>query len=103
MQTRDRLGWLLSGILIGMLLMVSCDVVETSPTARPSVADAAQPNAPAPDQPLPPDASPAAAQPRPVSQTGADAYSDTVSAVFQKGNPSVVRISRDSTSSIHFG
>ena len=94
MQTRDRLGWLLSGILIGVLLMVSCDVSTTAPTARPS-AQASEPRAVATSpSDLPPDASPNAPPSRPTGQGSgaADAYSDSMAAVFAKGNPSVVRI-----------
>lgn len=95
MHTRDRLGWLLSGILVGMILMVSCSVVDTTPTARPSAADAAPNRAvPTSQSQLPPDAPPSAPQTRPSGQNqgGADSYSDTIAAVFAKGNPSVVRI-----------
>ncbi|MBP8250801.1 MAG: trypsin-like peptidase domain-containing protein [Herpetosiphon sp.] len=96
---RDRLGWLLSGILIGVLLMVSCDVVNQQPTARPSVADAAaNPTArpstnsnPSPAAPANPTKAPSQGATIP-NQQSADAYSDTVAAIYQKGNPSVVRI-----------
>ncbi len=93
MHTRDRLGWLLSGILIGIIFMASCDMSDSSPTTRPTTADAAQ-SRPLPTsiEQLPPDAPPDAPQRLPSGQGGADAYSDTVAAVFAKGNPSVVRI-----------
>ncbi|WP_110519097.1 S1C family serine protease [Herpetosiphon llansteffanensis] len=84
MQLRDRLGWMLSGILLGMLLMVSCDVVTQSPTARPSVADAAIVPSNVPQ-------STTAAQ-LPVNQASVDAYSNVIRAVYNRGNPSVVRI-----------
>lgn len=84
MQLRDRLGWMLSGILLGMLLMVSCDVVTQSPTARPSVADAA----------IVPSNVPQATTGAqlPVNQASVDAYSNVIRAVYNRGNPSVVRI-----------
>lgn len=84
MQLRDRLGWMLSGILLGMLLMVSCDVVNQASTAQPSVADAA----------AMPSTSPLAttAAQMPVNQAGVDAYSNVIRAVYNRGNPSVVRI-----------
>ncbi len=84
MQLRDRLGWMLSGILLGMLLMVSCDVVNQSPTARPSVADAAVVPSNVPQATT-------AAQ-LPVNQAAVDAYSNVIRAVYNRGNPSVVRI-----------
>ncbi|MBM7845034.1 S1C family serine protease [Herpetosiphon giganteus] len=84
MQLRDRLGWMLSGILLGMLLMVSCDVVNQSPTARPSVADAAIVPSNVPQATT-------AAQ-LPVNQASVDAYSNVIRAVYNRGNPSVVRI-----------
>jgi len=94
MQTRDRLGWLLSGILIGMLLMVSCDVSTTAPTARPSAQAAQGRDVPTSPGDVPPDAPPNAPPSRPTGQGSgaADAYSDSMAAVFAKGNPSVVRI-----------
>ncbi len=89
---RDRLGWLLSGILIGMLLMVSCDTLATSgPTVQPSVVDAAQPLQTTQAE-LPPDAPSNAPPLLPSNQTSGDIYSDVVARVFAKGNPSVVRI-----------
>ncbi|MCA0353195.1 MAG: trypsin-like peptidase domain-containing protein [Chloroflexi bacterium] len=84
MQLRDRLGWMLSGILLGMLLMVSCDVVNQASTAQPSVADAAAVPSTGP-------LATAAAQ-MPVNQSGVDAYSNVIRAVYNRGNPSVVRI-----------
>lgn len=84
MQLRDRLGWMLSGILLGMLLMVSCDVVNQASTAHPSVADAAAVPSTGP-------LATAAAQ-MPVNQAGVDAYSNVIRAVYNRGNPSVVRI-----------
>lgn len=84
MQLRDRLGWMLSGILLGMLLMVSCDVVNQASTAQPSVADAAAVPSTGP-------LATAAAQ-MPVNQAGVDAYSNVIRAVYNRGNPSVVRI-----------
>lgn len=84
MQLRDRLGWMLSGILLGMLLMVSCDVVNQASTAQPSVADAAA-------VPLTSPLATTAAQ-MPVNQAGVDAYSNVIRAVYNRGNPSVVRI-----------
>ncbi|GAA5526299.1 trypsin-like peptidase domain-containing protein [Herpetosiphon gulosus] len=84
MQLRDRLGWMLSGILLGMLLMVSCDVVNQASTVQPSVADAAAVPSTGP-------LATAAAQ-MPVNQAGVDAYSNVIRAVYNRGNPSVVRI-----------
>ncbi|ABX07578.1 MAG TPA: PDZ domain-containing protein [Herpetosiphon sp.] len=84
MQLRDRLGWMLSGLLLGMLLMVSCDVVNQASTAQPSVVDAAAVPSTGP-------LATAAAQ-MPVNQAGVDAYSNVIRAVYNRGNPSVVRI-----------
>ncbi len=92
MHTRDRFGWLLSGILIGIIFMASCDMSASSPTARPTTADAAQGRPLPTSNQLPPDAPPDAPQRLPSGQGAADAYSDTIAAVFAKGNPSVVRI-----------
>ena len=86
---RDRLGWLLSGVLIGILFMASCDMVDTAQPTRTSVVEAAPDLQPTNVQ-LPPDA-PSNAPPLVPSGQGED-FSDTVSAVFNKGNPSVVRI-----------
>jgi len=94
MHTRDRLGWLLSGILLGVFLMVSCDVVDNSPTAQPSVQAAQERVVATSPADLPPDVAPNAPPRAPSGQgnSTAQGYSDAMAAVFAKGNPSVVRI-----------
>lgn len=98
MRSVERLGWMLSGALLCLLLLFGCSLEdltqqETSPTAR---AKTEQTEPPRENRSIP-EATPAPDRPVGAPATQLDPLGDTINNVYQKVNQSVVLITVSSS------